>query len=88
MKVTIRTKHTTNKTFDQLHGGALTTAVEEQLPDITITKEFDGYLVDNKGNRYEFDSSDEKGYSRNRFDQLKKKMIPEIALELELNRIY
>lgn len=88
MTVAIRTKHTTNKTFDQLHNGALAVAVHEQHPDITITKEYDGYCVDDKGYRYEFNSSDENGYSRKRYGLLKSKAISEIVIELELNRIY
>jgi hypothetical protein len=86
--VNILHRHTQDSTFDNRKNGALIKAMHQQQPEIKIVEENDGFCRDNQGNRYDFNSSDDKGYSRQSFRQLKEKTIKQITLQLELNNIH
>ena len=84
----IRHKQTEGITFDNRKDGALVRAARHLLPELNIVEEKDGFCIDAKGNHYDFNSSDDAGYSRQSFQRLKNKEIKEISLSLELNKIY
>lgn len=87
MKLVIRRNHTEGIRFDNLRDGALTRAAREQLPELMIIGEYDGFCKDSKGNNYSFDNS-ASGYNRKTFQDLKNNYIKDISITLERNNIF
>lgn len=81
-------KHIKGITFDHRRPGGLIIAARQQQPELNLCEENDGFCYDEKRNRYEFNSSDDKGYSRKSFAALKENKIKEIRVTLVRNNIY
>jgi hypothetical protein len=84
MIITIKKGHTKNTSFDDRRNCALKKAIIDRDEEIEIKEVYDGFFFDQLRNRYEFDNSDETGFSRKRFGDLQKGIINEIRLEIPL----
>lgn len=81
MNVVIRHKHCTGTSYNHINDGPLIKACNEQLPELFIQKEFDGYCLDSAGKMYTFDGSND-GYNRLTYAALADREIKEIHLHL------
>lgn len=81
MNVVIRHRHCAGTAYDHQNDGPLINACKEQLSELQIVKEFDGYCLDAENKMYSFDASN-TGYNRLTYSALADKEIKEIKLDL------
>jgi hypothetical protein len=81
MNLTIRRDHTVGTRFDHQQTGPLVKAAAQQLPDLSIIKEFEGFCVGADGKIYTFDDTN-NGYNRLTCAALADKEIKQINIQL------